>query len=285
MRKTAPIILSLATVLFIIFWFSDNTLFERNKIRPNVKLDSNERAPIPVVNYGPPKAVPPLIIHSVFSGEAPRTPEIISKFANQDDFKMPWLKQYYSVVSGGPVGARLHRKIWELTYIMHIVNTMKLCTSDLQRGYVWAVGQEPLPSYFANLGCRITGSDMPETETSKIEWAATGQHSSNKDGMYHANLISSKETFDRLVDYRAENMNFLPPDIYGKYDFTWSTCSLEHVGSISLGQRFIMNSMDILKPGGLSIHSMEFTLSSLEDTVETGSTVLWRKKRHRIACS
>jgi hypothetical protein len=43
-------------------------------------------------------------------------------------------------------------------------------------------------------------------------------------------------------------------------------------------RRFIISSLDLLKAGGVAVHTMEFTLSSLDKTLETGSTVLWRKK-------
>lgn len=36
--------------------------------------------------------------------------------------------------------------------------------------------------------------------------------------------------------------------------------------------------MDLLKSGGAAVHTTEFTLSSLQDTLERGNTVLWRKK-------
>ncbi|KAJ3119227.1 hypothetical protein HK098_005672 [Nowakowskiella sp. JEL0407] len=51
----------------------------------------------------------------------------------------------------------------------------------------------------------------------------------------------------------------------------------EHVGSIFLGQRFIVESLALLKPGGYAFHTTEFTLSSIANTVDSGITVLWRK--------
>lgn len=53
---------------------------------------------------------------------------------------------------------------------------------------------------------------------------------------------------------------------------------MEHVGSIELGQKFALDSMKMLKPGGLAVHTTEFTLSSSDATLESGDTVFWRKK-------
>jgi hypothetical protein len=36
--------------------------------------------------------------------------------------------------------------------------------------------------------------------------------------------------------------------------------------------------MEVLKPGGAAVHTVEFTLSSLDETVERGDTALWRKQ-------
>ena len=42
--------------------------------------------------------------------------------------------------------------------------------------------------------------------------------------------------------------------------------------------RFIMNAMSYLKPGGVAIHTMEFTLSNAQSlTQRQGSTSLWTK--------
>jgi 2-polyprenyl-3-methyl-5-hydroxy-6-metoxy-1,4-benzoquinol methylase len=69
--------------------------------------------------------------------------------------------------------------------------------------------------------------------------------------------------FKARVSYRTLDMNFIPDDLHGKFDFVWSTCSVEHVGSILLGQRFIINTLNLLKPGGIAIHTVEFNLSDV----------------------
>lgn len=63
------------------------------------------------------------------------------------------------------------------------------------------------------------------------------------------------------------------------FDFNWSSCSFEHLGSIDLGIRFLENQMKTLKPGGLAVHTTEYNLSSENETVEVDSnTVIFRRK-------
>ena len=54
-------------------------------------------------------------------------------------------------------------------------------------------GEEPLPSYFAGLGCRITASDMGTDHARLAQWSTTGQHSKNKEGLYKPELVSKEQ--------------------------------------------------------------------------------------------
>ena len=63
-----------------------------------------------------------------------------------------------------------------------------------------------------------------------------------------------------------------------QFDFTWSSCSFEHCGSIELGKKFLIDQMKCLRPGGIAVHTTEYNLSSNEDTIEQGALVLFRKK-------
>ncbi|UIJ71052.1 hypothetical protein [Aurantimonas sp. HBX-1] len=83
--------------------------------------------------------------------------------------------------------------------------------------------------------------------------------------------------FLRLVSYETCDMNHIPDHLRG-FDFCWSACCLEHLGSIRHGLDFIINSLDTLNPGGMAVHTTELNLSSNDATVETGPTVLFRRR-------
>jgi hypothetical protein len=51
-------------------------------------------------------------------------------------------------------------------------------------------------------------------------------------------------------------------DDLSTYDFIWSSCSLEHLGSLELGEQFIYNSLKHLKPGGVCPHD-EYNAQSI----------------------
>ncbi|MBV5337004.1 MAG: hypothetical protein J0653_03215, partial [Deltaproteobacteria bacterium] len=61
-------------------------------------------------------------------------------------------------------------------------------------------------------------------------------------------------------------------------DFCWSSCSLEHLGSIKAGLDFIKASLKTLKVGGVAVHTTEYNVSSDEATIDNNPTlVLFRR--------
>ena len=57
--------------------------------------------------------------------------------------------------------------------------------------------------------------------------------------------------------FRAVDMNDIPPDLRG-FDFTWSSCALEHLGTLRAGADFVVEQMTCLRPGGVAVHTTEY---------------------------
>jgi len=83
------------------------------------------------------------------------------------------------------------------------------------------------------------------------------------------------ETFRKHVSYRPVDMNSIPSDLKD-FDFNWSSCSFEHLGSINKGFDFLENQLATLKPGGWAVHTTEFNLTSNETTLSKGNTIIFR---------
>jgi hypothetical protein len=88
--------------------------------------------------------------------------------------------------------------------------------------------------------------------------------------------ICDAALFSKLVDFRNVDMNNMPSDLVG-YDFCWSSCAFEHLGSIELGMQFVEISLKCLKPGGLAVHTMEYNGQSNRNTLSEGGAVIFRK--------
>ena len=170
---------------------------------------------------------------------------------------------------------RMQRKLWEFGYIIQALHERDMLAEG-KRGLVFAVGQEMLPSLFASMGCEIVASDLDASDERSQVWADTAQHASAVDPLNARDLCDRGE-FARRVSFRPVDMNAIPSDLVD-FDFTWSSCSFEHCGSIELGQQFIWRQMECLKPGGVAVHTTEFNLTSNEDTITNGVTVIFRRR-------
>jgi len=171
--------------------------------------------------------------------------------------------------------AHLHRKLWEFAFVWH-----HLCAEGAiepgARGAGFGVGREPLPSLLAKHGCEVLATDAPP-ENASSEWTETGQYSSSIDELFSPHIVP-EEVFREKVRFEFCDMNAIRDDMRD-YDFCWSSCSFEHLGSIQNGLDFVVNSVEkVLKIGGVACHTSELNVSSNQETIERGTTVLFRRQ-------
>ena len=195
-----------------------------------------------------------------------------SELCKAQDLQADWYLQWCAELNEEP---KFHRKQWEFVFVMQALKE-RGCIEKGKKGLVFAVGSEPLPSIFANHGCEILATDIIPEEGIKQGWTDADQlcfglESLNKRG------LCTDEILKRNVRYRAVDMNNIPSDLRD-FDFNWSSCSFEHLGSIEKGIRFLHNQLDTLKPGGWAVHTTEFNISSNDRTLESGDTVIFRRR-------
>jgi len=170
----------------------------------------------------------------------------------------------------------LHRKMWEWLFIAEALRERGMLAPG-RTGLGFGVGQEPLVALFAADGCDVVATDQPHESAvasgwtdSQTEWAA-GLENLNTHG------LCPDDEFGRRVRYRPVDMNAIPADLRG-FDFTWSSCALEHLGTLRAGADFVAGQMDCLRPGGVAVHTTEYLVSSDEETVQAGGTVFYRRR-------
>ncbi|RYJ00940.1 MAG: hypothetical protein EON47_12320, partial [Acetobacteraceae bacterium] len=168
-----------------------------------------------------------------------------------------------------------HRKPWEFCYIGVALEAAGLLQAG-NRGLGFGCGQEPLPSYFASRGVAVMATDAPADVVADQGWHSTNEYAAGLDVVHQSELVSEAE-FRRLVSFRAVDMNRIPAELAG-YDFCWSACALEHLGSLRAGLDFIIASLGTLRPGGIAVHTTEFNLSSNAETMETPGLSVYRRQ-------
>ena len=169
----------------------------------------------------------------------------------------------------------IHRKPWEWVYITMCLEHAGMLQEG-KRGIGFAVGKEPLPCYFASKGVEILATDLSvENEKSKA-WISGDMNAAGDISQLYFKHMCTIEQFRNKVSYIDLDMNHMPGEL-GGYDFCWSSCAIEHVGNLELSKTFLKNMLNVLKPGGIAIHTTEFNLSSNESTIEHGDSVIYRK--------
>ncbi len=190
----------------------------------------------------------------------------------QSHFEQPWFS-YWTAHLGEVL--RYHRKLWEFVFITQTLFERGAIRPGA-RGLGFGVGVEPLTAYFASEGCQIVATDIGVELAAAKGWTLTNQHSEGGLGPLRRPGLCPDDVFDRNVAYREVDMNAVPDDLTD-FDFCWSACALEHLGSIQHGLDFIERSIACLKPGGWAVHTTEFNLTSNVQTVDNVGTVLFRQ--------
>lgn len=195
-----------------------------------------------------------------------------TSLSTQADIESDWVAHWCGQL-GVPVV--FHRKLWELSYILQAFHENGSLAPGL-RGLGFGSGSEPISSYLASRGVASTVTDLPVEQAVGLGWIETNQHASGLDNAFHEKLVA-RDVFDRMVDFRAVDMNAIPDDLAG-YDFCWSVCALEHLGTIEQGLAFIERSLDTIKPGGIAVHTTEFNIENAGPTIDNWPSVLFQQR-------
>jgi hypothetical protein len=199
------------------------------------------------------------------------------EFFETSSFQYWYAQLNYVDTEHKPNNIFYHRKTWEHIYIIQALYERGYLSNN-KLGLGFAVGIEPLPALFAKLGCQIVATDLSVDNANKLGWIQSDQHSNNNLSALNRNNICPSDQFNKRVSFRNVDMNAIPNDLTD-FDFCWSSCAFEHLGSIEKGLAFVTNAMKTLKPGGIAIHTTEYNLSSDIKTIDNNPNfVIFRKQ-------
>ena len=202
----------------------------------------------------------------------PYVANLHSKASTQADLESDWAAYWCAELK---VPRVFHRKLWEFGFVLQGLWERGMIGHD-KRGLGFGCGHEPIPSYLASKGVRLTVTDMAPEDANSKGWMNTGQHATTIEALFMPHL-TDRGTFDSNVGLRYVDMNAIPSDLKD-YDFCWSICALEHLGSIAQGLAFIRNSLATLRPGGVAVHTTEFNFLNDNQTIDNWPTVLFQRR-------
>jgi SAM-dependent methyltransferase len=194
------------------------------------------------------------------------------RVCKQDDFSSSWFIFWTKEIMAQPI---LHRKLWETAYVAQCLLDRD-CLQGGKKGLGFAVGREALPSLFAKYGAEVVATDLSPGDPRSQVWNATNQHSDRLEFLWKGAIIA-REKFEEKCKFEFVDMNDIPARYDGQFDFCWSVCAFEHLGSINSGLNFVRKAMRTLKPGGIAVHTTEYNLLD-EETIDNWGTVLYQKK-------
>ncbi len=195
-----------------------------------------------------------------------------STLCRQESFERPVFHYWIQQLQQQRV---YHRKLWEVVFICQALWERGAIRPGA-RGLGFGVGREPLTAWFASEGCHVVATDLAGDQAEGAGWMETAQHAAGLEALRYP-LICPDPVLDRNVRFRDCDMNNIPADLTG-FDFCWSACAFEHLGSIEAGLAFVERSVECLRPGGWAIHTTEYNLSSNEQTLDNDATVLFRRR-------
>jgi hypothetical protein len=205
---------------------------------------------------------------------------LTSKVCCYTDFFTDWyiewaetLRLEAAVRDTEPEKRNTHRKAWEWCAITQALHERGMLQSG-RSGAGFAVGTEPLASAFAAQDVTILGTDLASDQAG---WTNTNEHAVSLEALYHEQLVS-REKFAANVRFRPADMRNVSALAGQSFDFVWSSCSFEHLGSLEGGFRFVLDAMQLIKPGGFAVHTTEYNVSSNDETMTSGPSVIYRRR-------
>jgi hypothetical protein len=174
---------------------------------------------------------------------------------------------------GGTFPNFSYRKLWEWAQILEVAKIADVLGPN-KSALGFAVGQEPIPAILAKYGVKVLASDAP-TEKSKA-WIPSGEHMNDLSDLLHPEIVPD-EIASKNISILPIDMNYIPENL-GTFDFIWSSCAMEHLGTPELGLEFLVNTLNLLNPGGVSCHTTEIELEPREITADYGHCAVYQLK-------
>lgn len=168
---------------------------------------------------------------------------------------------------------KMNRKTWEFTWICRVLDQEGLLAKG-RTGVGFGTGGEPIPALLASRGVKVLATDYPGGPDAHL-WKHQGNPPDGS-GLERPDICPPAQ-FQKHVQWRAVDMRRIPQDL-GTFDFCWSACAFEHLGSLGNGLDFVEASLRHVRPGGLAVHTTEYNLQSNARTWKRGLTVLYRQK-------
>ena len=203
-----------------------------------------------------------------FRFEAPSLENPVGQMCTAGQFDDPVFSEIAEAMGMAPGRTR---RSWEQAWIVSLLATHGMVAPG-RRGLGFGVGRERIPSLLASRGVQVLASDTPDQPEELLLHPGA-----QKMALFHPEILHL-EDFETTVGYRPIDMNHLPADLDGQFDFCWSASALDRIGSLAAASTFLEESLRVLRPGGIAAHTFTFNLSSDVATVDHPTLAALRRR-------
>ena len=207
------------------------------------------------------------------AGAVPTITNPVSQFRTQSQLDEPSYAQWLSVMGKG---SHLGHELWEEVYVAQALDRYGMLTGGA-RGLAFGVDAEALPAICAGKGCEIVLTDYLASDPSGPDGGALGDITA-----FRRPDICPDKRFDAAVSGQSA-----PPGSLGgalaDFDFCWAIDAAGRLGSVNEALRFVMDSIQCLKVGGLAVHTLPFAAFTDEPSVPADAGLLRRVDLERFA--
>ena len=173
------------------------------------------------------------------------------------------------MVSDG--GMEYHRKPWEYAFILERARQAAVLEPG-RRALGFGVGREPIPAVLASFRLDVLATD--QAAGSADHWVDSGEHAADLRALARPDIVDDA-ALARHVRFAPLDMNDVTDDL-GTFALVWSACAIEHLGSPQAGLDFVLQSVDLLEPGGIAVHTTELELTRRDETADYGHCAVYR---------
>lgn len=205
-------------------------------------------------------------------GPMPTLAAPISQPCTHAQFLEPVYDEWRALFSETSV---FNRKVWEWAWICQTLRLHLEAAEGPLDLAGFGVGTEPIVGWLAGCGHRVLATDLPGDDADAARWATTNQHAGTSEQLDPRRLATA-EQMAANVRFRPVDMREVPADL-GEFDAVWSSCAIEHLGSLDAGFDFVRRTLDHCRPGAISVHTTELNVSDDHHTVDSGHTVVYRR--------
>jgi hypothetical protein len=197
--------------------------------------------------------------------EAPTLDTPVSQLCTAAQFDEPAAQEIMKAMG---MARRLHRSNWQQLYVVSVLATLG-CIAKGRSAIGLGTTRQRIAALLASRGLEVMAMGRPGATAP--EEARGGYH------LFFPEVVRLAD-FELLVHFAEQDLKEPDLDLGGPYDICWSCDVAQHMGHMDEVLGLVESSLNLLKPGGVAVHTLDFNIGSDTDTIEGNDLTVPRRR-------